>query len=52
VNEFTDDQLMEMIRRSLAAHDWRGVEAGLRVLAVQSPRDAEAILEVIKLVSR
>lgn len=43
------DALLEVIRRALQARDWRGVDAGLRVLAVHSPRDAQSILDVINI---
>ena len=45
--EFTTDQIVETIGAALRAGDMRGVEACLRVLAVQDPHRAQDVLDVL-----
>jgi hypothetical protein len=46
----TTEELLQFIHAALDAGDMPAVVAGVRILAVQSPRDAEAILDVLSLV--
>lgn len=43
------ETLLRLINLALKAGDMRAVAAGLRVLAVQSPHDAQAILDTLAL---
>jgi hypothetical protein len=48
--KLTTDELVDSIYAALQARDMLGAAAGLRVLAVQSPQDAQAILDVLEMV--
>lgn len=52
MSEYSTRQLLDVIREALEVGDMRGVAAGLRMLAVQSPRDAEAILAALDVAGR
>lgn len=49
VTRYTDEQLLAAIHLALRARDMRAVAAGIRVLAVQAPEAAQAILDALNI---
>lgn len=47
MSEYSDEQLLDGIDRALQARDMEAVAALLRVLAVQAPEQAQAILDAV-----
>lgn len=45
MSEYSDDELLDGIGRALRARDLEAVAALLRVLAVQAPAKAQAVLD-------
>ena len=48
-NGCTSDQLLAGIHRALKARDFEGVAALLRILAVQDPHAAQAVLDALSI---
>ena len=49
--EFTDNQLCDAIADCIEAHDFKRVASLMRLLALQAPAKAEAIVGYIQLLS-
>jgi hypothetical protein len=49
MTEYSDNDLLIAIHRAIEAGDFEAVAAFMRVLAVQNPRAAQDILDVVEL---
>jgi hypothetical protein len=48
-NRYSDGDLLTAIHLAISAHDFEAVSAFLHVLAVQNPRAAQDVMDIVEL---